>query len=162
MHEIIERKQSEEALKEIEARYKALFDRTLFCIFVHNFEGKFLDANDAALKLLGYTREDISSLDFYSLLEENQLPLAFKSMGEVIQNGSLKNPNEFKLRKKNGDYVWVEAEASLIFREGKPNVIQGIARDITERKQVEEELNTGKQRFQTLSENAPFGMVMID
>jgi PAS domain S-box-containing protein len=162
MHEIIERKHTDEALKEIEARYKALFDRTLFCIFVHNFEGKFLDANDAALKLLGYTREDISSLDFYSLLEQNQLPLAFKSMGEVIQNGSQKNSNEFKLRKKNGNYVWVEAEASLIFREGKPYVIQGIARDITKRKQVEKELNTEKQRFQTLSENAPYGMVMID
>ena len=155
-------KQAEEASREIEGRYKTLFDHSLYCIYVHDFESRFLDANEAALKLLGYTKEEITSLNFYSILEEDQLPAAFKSMEEVIQTGARKNPIELKLRKKNGDSVWVEAEASLIYREGKPYAIHGIARDITERKRVEEALRTEKERFQTVSENAPFGMLMID
>ena len=107
-------------LKESEARYKALFDRTLYCVYVHNFEGKFLDANEAALKLLGYTRAEIPSLGFHTILDKDQLPTAIKATEEVLKNGSLKNPVEIKLRKRNGEYVWVETEASLIYRDGAP------------------------------------------
>lgn len=149
-------------LKESEARYKALFDRTILLICVVDFQGNFLDANETVLKLLGYTREEIPSLHLYTILDKDQLPIALKATGEVLKNGFLRSPVEIKLRKKNGHYVWVEAEASLIYRDGAPNSILGIANDITERKKMEEALRTEKERFQTLTENAPFGMVMID
>jgi len=149
-------------LKESEARYKALFDRTILLICVVDFQGNFLDANEALLKLLGYTREEIPSLHLYTILDKDQLPIALKATGEVLKNGFLRNPVEIKLRKKNGHYVWVEAEASLIYRDETPYSILGIANDITERKKMEEALRTEKERFQTLTENAPFGMVMID
>jgi len=135
-----ERRRVEKALKEIEARYRALFDRTLYCVYVHDFEGRFLDANEAALQLLGYAREEISFLSISSLIDEDQLPLAFKGIEELKQFGSQKSPTEYRVRKKNGEYIWVEMEASLIYREGKPFAIQGIARDITHRKKMEEEL----------------------
>jgi two-component system cell cycle sensor histidine kinase/response regulator CckA len=161
-YKITEPKQAEGGLKEIESRYKSLFDRTLFCVFVHDFEGKFLDANEAALKLLGHKKEEISSLDFYSLLEEDQLPIAFKTMEEIKQTGLQKNYNEFKVRKKDGDYVMVEVESSLIYRGGKPYAIQGIARDITERKQVETALQESEEKFRLTFENANIGVCLVD
>jgi len=48
---------------------------------------------------------------------------------------------EFKLRRKDGSYVQVEAQSSLIRRDGKPYAVQGIARDITERKMFEQKLS---------------------
>ncbi len=54
-----ERKNIEESLRESEIRYRALFDRFLYCVYVHDFEGRFIDANDAALNLLGYKSEEI-------------------------------------------------------------------------------------------------------
>lgn len=137
IEDITERKKIEGALRESEIRYKALFDRGLYGVFVSDFEGNFIDANEAALNLLEYAKEDISSLNFASLLDEDQLPKAFEILEEIRQDGFQKNPAEYKLRKKNGEYLWVETEASVIYREGNPSAIQGIARDITERKQLE-------------------------
>ena len=148
-----ERKQAEEALRESDARYHALFDRTLYCVYVHDFEGRFLDANDAALKLLGYTREELPSLNISSLLGEDQLPTAFKTLKEIQQTGRQKRITEYKLRTKDGDYVWVETEACLVYREGVPYAIQGIARDITKHKKAEEKLRASEEKYRSILEN---------
>ena len=138
------------ASKEKEERYKALFDRSLFCVYIHDFKGHFLDANKAALDLLGYKKEDILSLDFSSLLEEDQASKAFKILEEVRKTGFQKKPEEYKLRKKGGGHVWVEVEASLIYRKGRPFAIQGIARDISGRKRAEEQLKASLKEKEVL------------
>ncbi len=160
--DITERKRTEDALRENEARYKALFDRSLYCIWVHDFQGRFLDANQAALNLLGYTREEFISLDFASLLDEEQLHKALKKLEEVRRTGSEKEYAEYRLRRKDGDYVWVEAEAFMIYRHGKPYAVQGLARDITERKRAEDELRLSEERFRRLAENAIVGLSLSD
>ncbi len=155
------RKLAEEELRENKARYKAFFDRTFYCIYIHDFEGRFIDANDAALNLLGYKREDIPSVKFSTLLEEDQLPIAFKNMEELLQTGSQKRPNEYKLRKKDGGHVWVEAEASVIYKQGKPYAIQGIARDITDRKRTEDALLESEERYRAIVESSIDGIVIV-
>ena len=70
--DITESKQIEEALQETEERYRALFDRSLDSVYIHDFEGNFIDANPAALKLFGYTKDEIRSLNFASLLSQDQ------------------------------------------------------------------------------------------
>ena len=132
-------KKTEEKLQESKARYQALFDRTLYCVFVHDFDGRFLDANDAAFKLLGYTRKEFPPT-LTSLLDKDQLAIAVKRGKEIKRTGSKSEPFEYKLKKKGGGHVWVEIESSLIYRRGKPYAIQGIARDITSRKEAEESL----------------------
>jgi PAS domain S-box-containing protein len=137
--DITERKRAAEALRESEERYKALFDRSLDCVFITDFEGHFLDANQPALNLLGYRREDIATLTFASLLTEDQLPLAYHGAAEVLAAGYQQNPTEFRLRCRDGGVVFVETQSSLIYRDGQPFAVQGIARDITARKRAEEE-----------------------
>ena len=134
---IIEHTRAEEALQESEDRYSALFDRSLDCVFVNTPDGDFIDANSAALNLLGYKREDIRSLNYALLLSEEQLPMAFKALEEIVETGSQKEMLELKLRRRDGKSVYVETKGSLIYRDGKPYAVQGIARDITERKQAE-------------------------
>ena len=71
-------------LQDIKERYKALYDRSFYFVYVHDFEGKFIDANKAALDLLGYSKEEIPSISFSSLLDEDQLPTAVKALGDIF------------------------------------------------------------------------------
>jgi PAS domain S-box-containing protein len=157
--DITERKQAEAALRESEERYNALFDRSLDCVFLTDFAGNFLDANPAALVLLGYQREEISSLSFASLLTEDQLPAAFQTIEEIKATGQQQHRTEYRVRSKDGRQVfYVETQSSLIYREGKPFAIQGIARDITERKQSEQTLS----RLATAVEQSAETIVITD
>ncbi len=151
----IKYKQAEELLQENQERYKAFFDRSLCCVCMHDLEGRFLDANKAALNLLKYTKKELTSLSLFSLIEKDRLPDAHKTFKEIKQIGSQKKHSEYKLRKKDGSYVWVEIEAYIIYREGKPYAIQSIGRDITQRKQAEEELKSSEERLKILFEFAP-------
>ena len=71
---IIRLDESKQALLENQENYNALYNRNLHCIFIHDFEGNFLDANDASLNLLGYRKEEISSMNFSTLIDDDQLP----------------------------------------------------------------------------------------
>ncbi|MBT3260535.1 MAG: PAS domain S-box protein, partial [Deltaproteobacteria bacterium] len=145
--DITARKQAEEALRESEERYRPLFERSLELVYLCDFEGNFIDANDAALELMGYTKKDIKSLNFSSLLAEGQLPLALETVEEILKTGSQKGVVEYKLKRKDGGHFFVESTGALIYRDGKPYAIQGIARDITERKRAEEVLRESEEKL---------------
>ena len=138
--DITRRKQAEESWRESEERYKALFDRSTECVFLCDFDGYFLDANQAALDLLGYQRTDIPQLNFVSLLTEEQLPVALQLIEVIKQHGHQPLPAEFKLRTRDGKIVFVETQGTLLNRDGKPFAIQGIAHDVTARKLAEQAL----------------------
>ncbi|MBW2112935.1 MAG: PAS domain S-box protein [Deltaproteobacteria bacterium] len=159
--DISERKQAEEALRESEERYRAIFDRSLDCVYLHDFEGNFLDANEPALNLLGYDREDIPSLTFSSLLTEDQLSLAFQVLMELKETGQQRKLGEFRVKRKDGQIVYMEAKASVIYRDKRPFAVLGIARDITERKQAEEKLRKSEARLRTVFEASPLGIGLL-
>jgi PAS domain S-box-containing protein len=134
--DITARKETEKKLREGEERYHALFDRSLDLVYLHDFEGNFIDANNAALNLLGYKKQEILSLNFASLLPEEQMAKALQTLQELKKTGAQREVTEFRLKRKDGDFVDVETKASVIYRDGKPYAIQGIRRDITERKKM--------------------------
>ncbi|NTW07315.1 MAG: PAS domain S-box protein, partial [Syntrophaceae bacterium] len=137
--DITERKKMEAALKESDERFRALFDHSLDGVFIHDLEGNFLDFNQAVLKNIGYDREEIQFLNFASLMEQNEVGKATQVVEEILRVGIQKNPTEFKLKRKNESYLYVETLSSVIYHDDKPYAIIGIARDLTERKRAEQE-----------------------
>ncbi|MFA7302972.1 MAG: PAS domain S-box protein [Methanoregula sp.] len=149
--DITERKRAEEALRESEARYLSLFDRSLDCVYIHDLEGNFIDANPAALALLGYTRDDISHLSLTSLISGEQLTTARERMRSIVKSGSHANLVEYRVLKKTGEFVDIEVKGSLILHGEKSYAILEIARDITERKRAEEALRQANKQLSLLS-----------
>lgn len=147
---------------DLEQQYRSLFDSNLFCVFLLDFEGNILDANNAALNLLGYTRADIPLHTIASLVGEDQMPLAHRTIEEIKQNGTQQSPITFSVKKKNGEHVWIEVEGSLIHRDGKPYAIQGIGRDITLQKITEQELKESENRYRSIFENTGTATVIIE
>jgi PAS domain S-box-containing protein len=162
IEDITERKKSEEKLLESEERYKALYDRSLNLIYTIDFDGRFIDANDAALNLFGYKREEIRSLNIVSLMNEDQLPLALKVMQEIMETGTQKDLIEFRLRRKDGSDIYVDSQGSAVISNGKPIAIQAVARDVTERKRSEESLRQSEEKYRTILEDIQEGYFEVD
>ncbi len=151
--DITKNKEAERALRESEEKFKALFDRSLYGVFMHDLEGNFLDANKAALNLLGYKKKDIAKLNLSSLLDEEQLSSAFKTMAEIKKLGYQRESSQYKLSRKDGEHIWVETDASLVYRSGKPYGILGIARDISIQKKAELALTESENKYRTIFES---------
>ncbi|MFA5079641.1 MAG: PAS domain S-box protein, partial [Dehalococcoidia bacterium] len=107
--DISERIQAEQALKQSEERYRALFDSSLELVYVLDFEGTFLDANPATLELIGYNKEEIGKLNVASLFNEEDLPGVLEMLNKAGLPGLYKEMMEFKLRRNDGSHVYIEA-----------------------------------------------------
>jgi PAS domain S-box-containing protein len=155
-----ERKGTHPSVNEYEMRYKTLFDRSLFCVYLHDLQGNLFDANETALRLLGYTHEELSSLNILSLIPEEQRPIALQRVDEILKSGAQKISFEYRVKKKSGEYLWLEVEGALIMKHGKPYAIQGIARDITESKQREQALLESEALFRSQFEFGNIGIAI--
>ena len=160
-YEILERKRIEAHLRETENKYRALFDRSMDAVFIHDFTGNFIDANDAALQLLGYRREDIPGVNFASLLSPDQLPKAISVLQETLETGYQTAVSEFRLHTRDGREVYVETRSSVIYRNGIPWAIEGTARDVTHRRQMLEVIQTAYDKEKEAGELRARFMAMI-
>ena len=79
-----------------------------------------------------------------------------------MKTGSQKDVVEFKLRRKDGEHIFVESQGVLIYRDGKPFAIQGIARNITDRKRAEEALRESEEKHRTILETIEDGYFEAD
>lgn len=154
----IERKKAEEAMRESEERYASLFDRMIDLVYIQDFQGNILDANPAALKAFGYSIEEVKALNIMNLISPAQLTGAYEAIKTVTKTGSLPHFLEFDLKRKDGTYITVEVSGSLLYHEGKPYAIQGVARDITDRRSAEEALKESEERGRSIVASAPYGI----
>ena len=160
--DISERRRAEQATRDSAERFRALFERSLDSLYIHDFEGKLLGLNPAGLKLLGYQQKDIGSLGLSSLLSEDQLSRAFQELAELKETGAQKEAVEYRVRCKSGAYVDLEVKAALIPFESGASAVLGVARDVTGRKQAEEALRESEERFRIIADSCPSMMWVTD
>ena len=144
--ETVEPKGAEEALEESEERYRTLFEDSRDAIYITTREGKFIDANQSAFDLLGYSREEMVALNARQLYVNAINGGRFQK--EIEQKGFVRD-YEVKLRKKDGTEIECLFNVSVRRApEGSILAYQGIIRDITERKRAEEEKRKLETQFQ--------------
>jgi len=131
-------RQSEEALKQSEVKYRTLFETSIDIIYVTSLENQILDVNMAGEELLGYTRDELLSMNFRDLFVEESQAREYNDM--IFHEGYIKN-FEAAYRKKDGSILH-GLETALIRWDEQGNIVgvQGVVRDITERNQMEKQL----------------------
>ena len=145
--DITERKRTEQALRESEAKIRRLVDANIIGIVIWDFEGRVIEANDAFLRMVGYDREDLVSgrIRWTELTPPEWLDRdARRWLPELKVTGSVQ-PFEKEYFRKDGSRVPVLIGAAT-FEEGGN---QGVAfvLDLTERKRAEEALKDSKEAF---------------
>ena len=137
--DITERKQIEEAVLESEGRYRDLFENANDIIYTHDLEGTVLSFNKTAEKLTGYSRSDVIGKNIFAILTPKDQQLARSKVLEKLNTMEL-TVYDVEVICKDGRKMPVEVSSRLILRDGKPIGVQGIARDVTARKQAELQL----------------------
>lgn len=144
-------KRVEERSREIqkkEARYRLLIENASDAIYIVDFDGHFKDANNKTCQLLGYNRDELLQMRADQIVDPAGLetdPIKYDLGGEDTLR------RERVLRRKNGSAFTVELNATLYPDE----TVLVIARDITERKQIEQKLLESEEQYRLLFYSSP-------
>ena len=137
MRDITQRKRTEEALRESEEKYRTLIDSALDSIFLHDLDGNILEANMAAAKRLGYTKEELLNMRIQDIIPEDRRRKYPEVVKELLEKKSIFFESEH-LRRDGTTYP-VEVSARLMEFRGR-KVVLAISRDVSQRKQMERQI----------------------
>ncbi|MDZ7666114.1 MAG: PAS domain S-box protein [Desulfotignum sp.] len=153
--DITERKLTEEALRESEARFKALHNASFGGIAIHD-QGVILECNQGLSEMTGYEYSELIGMNGLLLIAEKSRETVMNN----IRTGYEKPYEAFGLR-KNGEEFPIQLEARNVPYKGK-QVRTVEFRDITERKRAEEELKRSEENYRLLVENQTDLVVKVD
>lgn len=160
--DITERKRAEEALRREKDFIGTLVNTSPAFFVAIGGDGKTIMMNQAMLDALGYRSEEVVGTDYMKVFVPES---DHKELGVVFrQLTNMKDPtcNNNRILARDGRQLLVEWHGRPVFRGEEFDYFFGVGIDITERTRAEEQLLREKQRFQIMTEQAPFGVVMID
>jgi two-component system, cell cycle sensor histidine kinase and response regulator CckA len=163
--DITGRKQMEEKLKESELQYRTLFEGSPDAIFIAGPDtGTILDANPAACRLLARKREEIIGLhqsQIHPPWKEKSSREHFQQHVNETRARGMTHLTENTVLRPDGTEVSVEILAQSVMLSGK-QVLLGVFRDITERKQIEAALQKSERFIRDILETVDEGFIVID
>jgi PAS domain S-box-containing protein len=155
IEDISEVKHLEEELIRSEDRYRNIFNHAQCGIFFVDRNGNYLDANPAALDMLGYSLEELTRLNTREISSESttRIRRLLESPGWVVE--------KTRYMRKDGQVVDVELSASS-YRTGSEVYFIGIAKDITGVLRLERELANARSSMGTLISTSKAALLMVD
>ncbi len=139
--DITERRLTEEALKQSREKYVNILKSIDDGYFEVDIAGNFTFFNDSMCRMLGYDKNELMGVNNREYMDEQTAKKVFKVFNKVYETGISTKALDWKLIRKDGKECFVETVVSPITDSDKKIIgFRGIARDITERKQLEEQL----------------------
>jgi PAS domain S-box-containing protein len=166
--DISQRQEADEALRESEERYRDLFENANDIVFTTDLAGNLTSFNKAGELVTGFTRQEV--------LEGNALAGLTTEFRKIVREmlegklaGKSKTQYELPLQAKEGHDLVLEVSVRLMTKNGQPTGVQGIARDITERKRTDEEraklmkqLEAERTLLQAVLKQMPAGVLIVE
>ncbi len=139
------------------AHVRDLIELAPEAFFLSNLDGRYMDVNQAACRLLGYTRDELIGKSAFDLILPEDVPRLEAQRAELMIPGTA-HEGEWTLRRKDGSLVLVESRSNML-ADGR---WQGFARNITERKRVEQELRLSEAKFSGIISIAADAIISVD
>ncbi len=157
---VTERRIAEEALRLSEEKFRVLFEDSRDAIFINRTDGSFVDVNGAFLELIGCSRERLASLrasdTYFSPAERNRF------QAEMTTHGSAR---DFEVILKKIDGTAMDCLLTATVRraaDGSIEGYQGIIRDISAQRRMEESLRQSEARYHTIFDTTGTATVIVD
>jgi len=149
--DITERKQAEAALRKSEERWRSVYENSAIGVALTDLNGRFLAANRAYEKMLGYTEEELRKLTFLEITEEDYRDANWELINELLEGERQQFQVEKQYRRRDGTLRWVSNNVSLVpGTESMPRFIMALSEDITQRKQAEAALRKSEEKNRIL------------
>lgn len=137
IHDVTERSRADAELRKSEDRYRTLFDNMMDGIYRSTHDGRFVDVNPAMARMFGYaSREEMMAVDI-----KKDLYFAPEERGSHVLDTGKEETEVYRMKRKDGSEIWVEDHGHYVHDE-QGNILyhEGMLRDVTSRKEYEEEL----------------------
>ena len=159
--DITEKHKLENELKETERKFNLIAENTndLIAILNKDFEHIYINKN-AYNSVLGYQKGEVLGKRPRDFVHPEDLKRVSKSLKKGLLTGELSE--EYRIRHKNGDYIWIEVKGK--FLNENENIIGAIliSRDITKRRETEQKLRESEQKYRNMIEDAQEGVWALD
>lgn len=152
--DVTERREMLEKLR----RYHRFYQNAEDMFFILDRRGRFLDVNPKFAELLGYTQEEILGNNSKAIILPEDLESIKEFFKKVVAGKSLRG--EFRFVTKDGRVLWFEIVEWPV-KENSEIEVEGIVRDITEKKLLEENLRKSEEKYRIIVENSQDGIVTI-
>ncbi len=148
VRDISERKRAEEALRESEARFRAVFEKAAIGLALRDMQGRAVETNPALQRFLGYSAAELRGRSFLDYTHADDLQVNRELFDELLEGRHERYELEKRYVRKDGRVVWGMATATLLrSARGEPKYVIGMVEDITERKRVEQELQEANAKL---------------
>ncbi len=145
-HAMGDRHRIEEALQQSEDRYKELFENANDVVYTHDLEGNFTSLNQAGERITGWNRSEVLQMNISNVLAPEFLDLARRMMALKVA-GDPPRIYKVEVKGKFGQRLALELSTRVIKENHKAIGIQGIARDVSDRRRAEEALQAVNEKL---------------
>ena len=160
--DVDDRVRAEEALRESEKRFRALIENNADAITLLDAEGITIYDSPAAPGMLGYGPEDWIGRNAFTLIHPDDAARVQARYQNLLLTPGLRTDLTFRVQHKSGSWLWLDMVATNLLTEPGIKAIVLNYRNVTERKQAEEALQKGEERYQSLFNDSPIALWVED
>ena len=159
--DITERKKAERVLRESEEKYRTTLQSIEEGYYEIDLAGSLTFFNNALVRFSGYSKEELMGMNSRGLMTEEAAKKMFQIFGEVYQTGEPASPFDWEMIRKDGTKRFIETSVSLVQdSKGNSTGYRGIARDITDRKKMEEQAKIHQQQLMQAGKMVALGTLV--
>lgn len=144
IQDLTRRKQSEDALRKSEEKFRSIMENSADAIFITDDKGRYLFTNNAVTSLLGFTHEEMKSKTIIDLAPKHRINEYLGIFDNLLSDRTVFT--ELELLKNDGTYLSVDLNSTIL----PDGMVYGSCRDISGRKRVEEELHKHREHLEEL------------
>ena len=152
-HDITQRKQAEQVIRESEEHFRAIFDQAPIAIALLDLQGRPIISNTSLSKMVGYSNDELSKMKFTEFTYSEDINIDLNHFTDLIDGKISRYNMEKRYVHKNGRIVWANLFVTMLRdKNGIPKDIIGMVEDITIRKNAEAEITMLAQSLKSISE----------